>query len=160
VMATRSGDVDPGLVLWLEQHESVTADELAQTLEHRSGLLGLAGTADMRELLTRTDAGARLALDVYVHRLRGGVARMAAALNGLDALVFTGGVGENATAIRAAVCKDASWLGLQLDDAANRGGGPQISEWLGALDIRVIPTDEELTIARHTKHHLQGRLPG
>ena len=101
VMGTRSGSVDPGLLLWLIEHEGVVPAELADGLEHRSGLLALAGTGDMREILTRADAGdgdACAALDVYVHRLRAGVGAMAAAMNGLDVLVFTGGVGEHAAA--------------------------------------------------------------
>ena len=101
-MATRSGSVDPGLLLWLLEREALSDRELADALEHHSGLLGLAGTADMREVLARADAGTRaLALDVYVHRLRAGIAAMAAALGGLDVLVFTGGVGEHAPQIRA-----------------------------------------------------------
>lgn len=98
VMATRSGSVDPGLMLWLHEHAGMPAAELAATLEYRSGLLGLAGTGDMREVLTRATAGderAELAREVYLHRLRGCVAGMAAAMDCLDVLVFTGGVGEN-----------------------------------------------------------------
>ena len=105
VMATRSGSVDPGMLLWLMEHEGLSPGELSDALEHRSGLLGLAGSADMREIVERAAAGeppARLALDVYVHRLRAGIAAMAAALGGLDALVFTGGVGEHSEAVRAA----------------------------------------------------------
>lgn len=112
VMATRSGSVDPGLLLWLLEHEGLSPRELASTLEHESGLLGLAGTADMRELLARDDADARLALDVYVHRLRAGIAAMAASLGGLDTLVFTGGVGENAPEIRARACEGLEFLGI------------------------------------------------
>jgi acetate kinase len=103
VMATRSGSVDPGLVLWLQEHGGIPAAELADTLEHRSGPRGLAGTADMKTVLAATEAGdpdARLAADVYVHHLRAGVTAMAAAMGGLDDVVFTGGVGENAPAIR------------------------------------------------------------
>jgi acetate kinase len=112
VMATRSGDVDPGLLLWLLEREALTERELADALEHQAGLLGLAGSADMRELLARDDADARLALDVYIHRLRAGIAAMAAALAGLDVLVFTGGVGENAPQIRERAVGGLSFLGL------------------------------------------------
>ena len=106
VMATRSGSIDPGLVLWLVEHVRMPPAELAATLEHRSGLLGLAGTADMRAILAAEAAGdetATLALGVYLHRLRASIAAMVAALGGLDVLVFTGGVGENAPAIRERV---------------------------------------------------------
>ncbi len=120
VMATRSGSVDPGLVLWLESHVGMPADELASALENRSGLYGLAGTADMREVLSRAAAGdarAELARDVYLHRLRGSVAAMTAALGGLDTLVFTGGVGENAAEIRSRAMD-----GLAGNRAAGRPG--------------------------------------
>ena len=104
-MATRSGSVDPGLVLWLQEHAGLTEHEVAEALEHDSGLLGLGGSNDMRELLDRAERGdgrAGLAIDVYVHRLVAGIAAMTASLGGLDALVFTGGVGEHAPAIRQA----------------------------------------------------------
>ncbi|NLE23717.1 MAG: acetate/propionate family kinase [Actinobacteria bacterium] len=141
VMATRSGSVDPGLVLWLQEHVGTPPEELAATLEHRSGLLGLAGTADMRDVLIaageRADDGAdssgptttvppadaRLALGVYVHRLRGAVAAMAAALGGLDALVFTGGVGENAPEVRRLVADGLAFLGIAVDPGRNAGAG-------------------------------------
>jgi acetate kinase len=121
VMATRSGSVDPGLLLWLLEREAVDVRDMAEALEHDAGLLALAGTADMREVLGRaaTDDRARLALDVYVHRLRAGIAGMAAALGGLDALVFTGGVGERAPAVRAAAADGLRFLGVAIDAAAN-----------------------------------------
>jgi acetate kinase len=112
VMATRSGSVDPGLLLWLQRHEAVSADDMADALEHESGLLGLAGTGDMRELLAREDDEARLALAVYVHRARAGVAAMVASLGGLDALVFTGGVGERSARVRQLVCEGLEHLGV------------------------------------------------
>jgi acetate kinase len=105
VMATRSGSVDPGLLLWLLERSGLSEHEVADALEHEAGLLGLAGTSDMREVLTRSDAGderARLALEVYLHRLRSGIGAMAASLGGLDALAFTGGVGENSSEAAAA----------------------------------------------------------
>jgi acetate kinase len=122
VMATRSGNVDPGMLLWLLQHEQLSATELAEALEHDAGLKGLAGTADMREVLSRADAGdesARLARDVYVHRLRAQIAAMVAALGGLDALVFTGGVGERSTEIRAQTAAGLAFLGVEVDGARN-----------------------------------------
>jgi acetate kinase len=122
VMATRSGSVDPGLVLWMQEHAGLSEAEIADALEHRSGLLGLGGSADMRELLTGVEQGderARLAIDVYVHRLASGVAGMASALGGLDVLVFTGGVGENAPVVRASAADRLAFLGVRLDTTGN-----------------------------------------
>jgi acetate kinase len=125
-MATRSGSVDPGLVLWLADHAGTPVAELAAALEHRSGLLGLAGTADMREVVAGAAAGlpdARLALDVYTHRLRAGIAAMAAALGGLDVLVFTGGVGENSPVVRSEAAAGLGFLGVHLDAGRNEADG-------------------------------------
>jgi acetate kinase len=125
VMATRSGAVDPGLVLWLEEHAGMPPAELAATLESRSGLLGLAGTADMREVLSRAAAGdqrAALARDVYLHRLRASIAAMSAAMEGLDALVFTGGVGEHSPEIRSRAAGGLRYLGVGLDEGRNATG--------------------------------------
>jgi acetate kinase len=122
VMATRSGSLDPGLILWLADHVGMPASELAATLEYRSGLLGLAGSADMQVILMAEQAGdanAVLAISVYLHRLRAAIASMAAAMNGLDTLVFTGGVGENAPAIRARAAAGLGFLGIALDPARN-----------------------------------------
>jgi acetate kinase len=138
VMATRSGSVDPGLVIWLLEHVGMPPAELAATLEHRSGLLGLAGTADMREVLARADAGdeiATVARDAYVHRLRGSIAAMAAAMGGLDVILFTGGVGENAPAIRALAAAGLGFLGIALDEAANAAAVPDTE--IGAADAAV-----------------------
>ena len=112
VMATRSGSVDPGILMWLLEHEGLSPHGLASALEHRSGLLGLSGTADMQELLERDDPEAALALDVYLHRLRAGIAAMAASLGGVDTLVFTGGVGENSPEIRDGACGGLGFLGI------------------------------------------------
>ena len=117
-MATRAGSVDPGLVLWLLRH-GLDVDAVEQGLDRDGGLKGLAGEADMRALLARDDARAELALDVYVHRLRAAIAAMAAALGGLDALVFTGGVGEHAPEIRARAADGLGFLGVALDQQAN-----------------------------------------
>jgi acetate kinase len=122
VMATRSGSVDPGLVLWLEEHAHMPSRELAATLENRSGLAGLAGTGDMREVLSRAAAGdarAVLGRDVYLHRLRGSIASMAAAMGGLDVLVFTGGVGENSPEIRSRAAAGLAFLGVAVDERRN-----------------------------------------
>jgi acetate kinase len=122
VMATRSGSVDPGLLLWLEEHAHTPSAELAATLEYRSGLAGLAGTSDMREVLSRAAAGdtrAVLGRDVYLHRLRGLIAGMAAAMDGLDVIVFTGGVGENSAEIRQRAAAGLGFLGVQVDETRN-----------------------------------------
>ena len=153
VMATRSGSVDPGLVLWLLEHERMRESDLAAALEHESGLLGLAGTADMREVLARDDDDARLARDVYVHRLRAGIAAMAAALGGLDALVFTGGVGEHAPEIRARAVDGLSFLGAALDDARNRAVHGDADIGADGADVHafVVAAREDLEIARQVR---------
>jgi acetate kinase len=156
VMATRSGSVDPGMILWLLEHEQLSAGELADALEHRSGLLGLAGSPDMREILDRAgwgDAAARLALEVYAHRLRAGIAAMAAALDGLDALVFTGGVGECSAEVRAQTVTGLAFLGVSLDDARNReihADGQIGTDGAGARTL-VITAREDLEIARQVR---------
>ena len=122
VMATRSGSVDPGLVLWLEEHVGMPPAELAAALEYRGGLLALAGQSDMRAILAAEEQGdgeAALAVAVYLHRLRGAVAAMAAAMGGLDALAFTGGVGENSAAIRLRAAQGLAFLGVDIDASAN-----------------------------------------
>jgi acetate kinase len=157
VMATRSGSVDPGLLLWLLPRTGLSASELADALEHDSGLKGLAGTADMREVLTRAGAGAadaQLALGVYLHRLRAGIAAMAAALGGIDVLAFTGGVGERAPAVRAGAVAGLSFLGLAIDESLNLGaiGDTEITG-PGAPGARalVISAREDLEIAREAR---------
>lgn len=142
VMATRSGSVDPGLVLWLEEHAHTPPRELATTLEYRSGLTGLAGTGDMREVLARAAAGderAVLGRDVFLHRLRGSVASMAAAMDGLDALVFTGGVGEHSAEIRSRAAAGLGFLGVAIDEEANSPDqGAHGDDWeISARDARV-----------------------
>jgi acetate kinase len=153
VMATRSGAVDPGLVLWLEEHAHMPPAELAATLEYRSGLTGLTGTGDMREVLGRAaggDARALLGREVYLHRLRGCVAAMAAAMDGLDALVFTGGVGENSAEIRSRAAAGLGFLGVQVDDGRNAGGADgdwEISADGAAVRTFVIAAREDKQIA-------------
>jgi acetate kinase len=151
VMATRSGTVDPGLILWLQRQAGLAAEEISDVLEHRSGLAALAGTGDMKRVLAAAgtgDAAARLALDVYVHRLRAGIASMAAALGGLDALVFTGGVGENAAEVREATAAGLGFLGIALDD---RRTGLTPDADISALDAPVrtlvVRAREDLEIA-------------
>ena len=153
VMATRAGSVDPGLPLWLLQQGHLGVAELADGLEHRSGLTGLAGTADMREVLERGDDAARLALAVFVHRLRAAAAAMAAAMDGLDALVFTGGVGEHAPAVRAAAAGGLGFLGVRLDGERNAAARGDAS--IGARGARaaalVVTAREDLEIARQVR---------
>lgn len=156
VMATRSGSVDPGMLLWLAEHERLSAAELADALEHRSGLLGLAGSADMREILERTgggDAAAQLALEVYVHRLRAEIAAMAAALGGLDALAFTGGVGERSAAVRALAAERLGFLGIELDTARNDAATADgdLSSAGSPVHTLVIQAREDLEIARQVR---------
>jgi acetate kinase len=153
VMATRSGSVDPGLVLWLLERNRMGEAELADALEHESGLLGLAGTADMREVLARGDADAALALDVYTHRLRAGIASMAAALGGIDALVFTGGVGEHAPEVRRHAADGLAFLGVSIDEERNERaqGDCDISAQGSAVDALVIAAREDLEIARQVR---------
>jgi acetate kinase len=156
VMATRSGSVDPGLVLWLEERHGMSPREMSEALERESGLAGLAGTADMRVVLERAATGdpdALLARDVYVHRLRAGIAAMIAALGGLDALVFTGGVGENAPAIRALAAEGLGFAGVQIDAAANEDAGTdsQISPEGCAVRTFVVAAREDLEIARQVR---------
>jgi acetate kinase len=140
VMATRSGSVDPGLVLWLEEHAHMPSRELAATLESRSGLTGLAGTGDMREVLSRAAAGderAVLGRDVYLHRLRASIASMAAAMDGLDVLVFTGGVGENSPEIRYRAAAALGFLGVAVDESRNAADGAADDREITARGARV-----------------------
>ncbi len=136
--------------------------ELAATLEHRSGLLGLAGTGDMRQILVRAerqDADAQLALAVYLHRLRASIAAMAAAMNGMDALAFTGGVGEHAPALREEACRTLSFLGVEVDAVRNAATQPdgEIGVPGGAVRILVIAAREDLQIAHEVRHLLGQR---
>lgn len=153
VMATRSGAVDPGLVLWLQEHAGMPSSELASTLEHRSGLLGLAGTADMKAVLERDaagDADAATAIAVYLHRLRAGIAAMTAAMGGIDILVFTGGVGERAAEVRSRTAQGLAFLGVAVDDASNRAAVPDAEVTGEHASVRtwVIAAREDLEIAR------------
>ncbi len=156
VMATRSGTVDPGLVLWLEEHEHISSHDVATALEHRSGILGLAGTADMREVQSRSDPEAVLAVDVYVHRLVLGIGAMAAAAGGLDALVFAGGVGERSPIIRERAAGRLGHLGVAVDAAANEAAQPDIdiSAVTASARTLVIAAREDLQIARETRRVL------
>ena len=161
VMATRSGTVDPGLMLWLQTHEKVTAKELMETLDGRSGLLGIAGTADMREVLDRRSAGderSRLAFDMYIHRLRAGIVSMAAAMNGVDALVFTGGVGENSPAVRGEAVAGLRFLGVDVEAASNGRikGDRDISTTVAHVRTLVVRAREDVEVARDVRRLLGG----
>jgi len=150
-MGTRSGAVDPGVLLYLMDEHHMDARALEHLLYERSGLLGVSGLSnDMRVLLASDDPHARAAIDLFVYRIGRELGSLTAALGGLDGLIFTAGIGEHAAEIRARVCRDAAWLGLELDEAANRAGGPCISTARGAASAWVVPTDENLMIARHT----------
>jgi acetate kinase len=154
-MGTRSGAIDPGVLLHLMQSHQLDARALEKLLYHESGLLGVSQIShDMRALLASSDPRAADAIDLFVYRIGRELGSLAAALGGLDALVFTGGIGENAAAIRRRVCRDAAWLALEFDDAGNAQGGPRISLPGSRVSAWVIPTNEELMIARHTSRIL------
>jgi acetate kinase len=159
VMATRSGSLDPGLILWLEEHVGIPPEELAAALEYRSGLLGLTGSADMQAILAAEengDADATLAIGVYLHRLRASIAAMAAAMDGLDALVFTGGVGENSPTIRARAAAGLRFLGVRLDPVRNGRAGLDTEVGMPDAPVRafVIKAREDLQIAEDVRRVL------
>jgi acetate kinase len=159
-MGTRCGALDPGVLLYLMDQHGMDARALEKLIYQESGLLGVSGIAsDMRTLLASPDPRAAEALDLFVYRVGRELGSLAAALGGLEALVFTGGIGENAAAIRARVCRDAAWLGLELDAAANDAGGPRISRVASRVTAWVVPTNEELMIAQHTRRLLTGKRP-
>ena len=154
-MGTRCGALDPGVVLYLMQQRGMDAQAIETLIYSESGLLGVSGvSSDMRELLASAAPRAKLAVDLYVYRIGRELGSLAAALGGLDAIVFTGGIGENSAEIRARVCRDAAWLGVVLDDAANQRGGPRISAEGSLTSAFTLPTNEELMIARHTQRVL------
>ncbi len=150
-MGTRCGSLDPGVILFLLEQRKMDVRAIEKMLYNESGLLGVSGvSSDVRVLLESKEPGAKLALDLYVYRIGREVGSLAAALGGLDALVFTAGIGENAVTIRERVCRDAAWLGVELDPVANAKGGPCITTRRSRVTGWVIPTNEELMIARHT----------
>jgi acetate kinase len=149
-MGTRPGAIDPGVVLYLFQTLGLAASQVETMLYKKSGLLGISGLSnDMRDLLKSTEAPAQLAVDYFVYRAAKEIGALTAALGGLDALVFTAGIGENSPEIRARICAASAWLGIDLDPDANSRGGPQISRQGSKVSAWVIPTNEELMIARH-----------
>jgi acetate kinase len=156
VMGTRSGDIDPAVLLYLQRNAGLGVDDLDALLNRQSGLLGLSGHSDLREVTTAAEAGdrnAQLALEVYLHRIRHYIGAYIAVLGGVDALVFTAGVGENSAIVRSGAVAGLAGLGIEVDAVANAaasGAARRISPAGGRVDVLVIPTDEELQIARET----------
>ena len=149
-MGTRPGALDPGVVLYLFQGLQLTAAQVETILYKKSGLLGISGiSSDMRDLLGRSEPEARLAVDYFVYRAAKEIGALAAVLGGVDALVFTAGIGENSAEIRRRICEASAWLGVVLDSQANAAGGPHITSPGSKVSAWVIPTNEELMIARH-----------
>ena len=152
VMGTRCGALDPGVVLYLMERHDMSVAETRQLLYEQCGLLGISGiSGDMRVLLASGDPAAAAAVDLFVYRITRELGSLAAALGGLDAIVFTGGIGENAPDIRARVCEGARWLGVELDEDANAGGSTRITRADSPIVALVVPANEEVMIARHTR---------
>ncbi len=150
-MGTRPGALDPGVVLYLFQNLGLTAKEVESILYKKSGLLGISGTSnDMRDLLASREPPAQLAVDYFIYRVTKEIGALAAVLGGIDGLVFTAGIGENSAEIRSRICAASSWLGIDMDPVANREGRSRISRVGSRISAWVIPTNEELIIARHT----------
>jgi acetate kinase len=150
-MGTRPGSVDPGVILYLFQNLGLSPDEVETMLYKKSGLLGISGIGnDMRVLLESTEASAKLAVDYFVYRAAKEIGALAAALGGIDGLVFTAGIGENSPEIRVRICQACAWLGVELDAQANARKGPRISTTSSRVSAWTLPTNEELMIARHT----------
>ncbi|MEX0810452.1 MAG: acetate/propionate family kinase [Dongiaceae bacterium] len=157
-MATRSGSIDPGALIHL-MREGLDAAAIEDLLYNRSGLLGLSGiSADMKTLLASDAPAAKEATDFFCYRIVRETGSLAAALGGIDALAFTGGIGENAAAVRAAVMRDLAWLGFEIDARANDANAPDIATPASRRRIHVVPTDEEQVIARHTASLLHARM--
>ncbi len=160
LMGTRSGSLDPGVVLYLIKEHGMRCQDLTELLYNRSGLLGVSGgiSNDLRELLASPDPAARQAVDLFVYRIARELGSLAAALGGLDVLVFTAGIGENSATIRSHVCELSRWLGIEIDERNNEMGGPHISTEGSPVSVWVIPTNEGLVIAQHTcriaLHHI------
>jgi acetate kinase len=150
-MGTRPGAIDPGVILYLFQSLGLSAKDVEAILYKKSGLLGISGVSnDMRVLLESREPSAQLAVDYFVYRAAKEIGALAAALGGIDGLVFTAGIGENSAEIRRRICEASAWLGVELDPDANARGGPRISRAGCRTSAWVIPTNEELVIARHT----------
>lgn len=155
-MASRCGALDPGVILYLMAERGMDLAAVTDLLYYRSGLLGLSGiSGDMRDLLASPDPRAAQAVRLFVYRICRELGSLAAALGGLDVLVFSGGIGEHAAPVRAQVCEGSRWLGVSLDEAANEAHGPRITSADSPVSAWVIPTDEELMIVRHTREVLR-----
>ncbi len=158
MMGTRCGTLDPGVMLYLMDECGMDARAIEKLVYQESGLLGVSGiSSDMRTLLASRDYRAVEAVELFVYRIARELGSMAAALGGLDAVVFTAGIGENSVPVRDRVCRSARWLGLEFDEKANEAGGPCISRKGSPVRAWVIPTDEELMIALHTRQALSGK---
>ncbi|HEX8011730.1 MAG TPA: acetate kinase, partial [Casimicrobiaceae bacterium] len=156
MMGTRTGSLDPGVVLYLMDELKMDARAIETLLYERSGLLGVSGlSSDMRALLESDHPHAREAVALFCYRIARELGSLAAALGGLDAIVFTAGIGEHAAQVRERVCRDAAWLGVALDPEANARHGPRISTPDSRIAAWVIATDEELMIARHARDVLR-----
>jgi len=150
-MGTRPGAIDPGVVLYLFQNLGLSAKEVENILYKKSGLLGISGISnDMRDLLDRSEPQARLAVDYFIYRIAKEIGALASVLGGIDGLVFTAGIGENSAEIRRRICQASAWLGVEMDEKMNDNKGPKISTRHSKVSTWVIPTNEELMIARHT----------
>ncbi|HJT18802.1 MAG TPA: hypothetical protein VJ853_15510, partial [Thermoanaerobaculia bacterium] len=155
MMSTRSGDLDPGVATYLGRHRNLSADQIEEILSKRSGLLGVSGkSADMKTLLDaeNADAACHLAVEMYTYSIAKAIGALAAALGGIDALVFSGGIGEHAPPVRARVCDRLDFLGIEIDAQQNAANAAMISS--GRVQVRVIPTDEEIVIARAASQRL------
>ena len=155
MMGTRCGNLDPGVLLYLIEQQGMDARSLSRLLYHQSGLLGVSGISqDMRELLASEQPAAKEAVDLFCYRIARELGSLVAALNGLDVLVFTGGIGEHAAPVREAICTQARWLGVEIDAAANSTDAARISAAGSGIAVLVLPTNEEWMIARHTARRI------
>lgn len=151
-MGTRCGAIDPGVILYLMDSRGMDARAVEKLIYNESGLLGVSGISnDMRTLLESSEPRAKLAVDLFLYRIRRELGSLAATLDGLDTVVFTAGIGENSAELRERACRDAAWLGVELDAKANASGGPRISTAASRVSAWVVPTNEELMIAQHTR---------
>lgn len=155
-MGTRCGTLDPAVVFYLVKEKGMDIDAVSDLLNYKSGLIGVSGiSSDMQELLDSDNPQAKEAIDLFIYRTNRELGSLAAALNGLDALVFTAGIGEHAHRIRERICREASWLGIHIDEAANAAGRPQLSTARSPVSVWMIPTDEERMIAQHVKNLIE-----
>ncbi len=155
MMGTRCGNIDPGVLLYFMDHHKMNVHTVEQLLYYQSGLLGVSGiSSDMRTLLANDNPHAKEAIELFVYRIRREIGSLISALDGIDALVFTGGIGEHSPEIRSKICHKATWLDLELDDYANETSSIRISTYNSRISGWVVPTDENLVIANHTLQHV------